>query len=81
MRYVFVVENKVNLNFYSFIGGLYSDFFSILSRTELVDIIAPNNDPNSIGPVLFKFVQGYFEEETQSGRHVHPIYLQHDGNS
>ncbi len=51
-----------------------------VNRCELVDIKPAEGV--LIGPVLFKFVREYFEEETNKCReHVHPIYLQHNGHS
>ena len=52
----------------------------MLFRCELVDIKPAKGV--LIGPVLFKFIRDYFEDETnkRSG-HIHPIYLQHNGHS
>lgn len=35
----------------------------------------------SVGKILFEYVKKYFQQEQNSGRHVHPIYLQHEGHS
>lgn len=50
-------------------------------RVELVDLQVKQTSEKNIGAVLFEYVRNYFEEESRSGRHVHPIYLQHEGHS
>jgi hypothetical protein len=47
-------------------------------RCELVDIQPPKGIPAA--PILFRYVKKYFEDQTTFGQHIHPIYLQHDGN-
>lgn len=54
-------------------------FASVRIKCDLVDIQPAKGV--LIGPILFKFVKKYFEEQTKLGQHIHPIYLQHDGHS
>lgn len=63
------------------IGGsdVCAMFSSLRIKCELVDIQPPKNV--LIGPILFKYVKNYFEEQSAIGHHIHPIYLQHDGHS
>ena len=88
----FDVEGKAQLggklkNTAKWIGA--SDVCALFSwlhiRTELVDISKRPHTPtttNSIGSTLYEYVRKYFEEEQAAGnKHVHPIYLQHDGHS
>lgn len=47
----------------------------------MVDVKPSPTSEKNIGSILFDYVKNHFEQEAKSGRHVHPIYLQHDGNS
>jgi hypothetical protein len=48
-------------------------------RVELIDLVQSQNGQKTIGSALFDFAKDYFEQEAKAGRHVHPIYLQHEG--